>query len=698
MMDVFVLSFSFAAVAFSAFSALLAIHLRRNWAVGWLLSASLVTVIWAAAIIVLTVRQGDLARWAPVLDVGRNGAWLLFLAALLPRGGTNLLRLICLAIPPAGIATLGFQAIWPQSAGPLKDAPVLVMLLTALLGLLAIEQLYRNAARGERRVIGLLSLGLGGVFVFDLFVFSHALLLLSLDADLWSARGFVIALLSPLLVIGARRHRDLGQELYVSREMVFYAATLVAAGLYFMAMALVGYTINVRGGEWGRTLQAAFFIAALVLLVAVLFSVKLRSRLRVFVSKHFFRGRYDYRQEWLRLIATLADDNGGSAPERALRALARILESASGELWLREPGARDYVMTTALSETEGPVYAAEHPLPLFLHETNWIVDTRDYRESPETYGHAFRGVDDSMLAGHSVIVPVRHHDDLLGFARLDRPAAGRRLNYEDHDLLKTVGRQMGVFIAQERARDQLAQTRQFEAFNRMTAFLMHDLKNLMAQQALIVQNAPRLKHRPEFVDDAFRTVERSVQRMRKLLDQLQQGGTPSDQTRINLTPPLEEAVADAASRSPVPRLQIDEYCEVLGDRDKLSMVFAHAIRNAQDATPPDGRIDVHLYRRGGEVVVDICDTGCGMEASFIRERLFRPFDTTKGASGMGIGAYQVREYVESLGGRVEVDSAPGAGTQLKLCFPSGPGLVLPAWPDREGQTLGRHAEDATSIS
>jgi putative PEP-CTERM system histidine kinase len=200
----------------------------------------------------------------------------------------------------------------------------------------------------------------------------------------------------------------------------------------------------------------------------------------------------------------------------------------------------------------------------------------------------------------------------------------------------------------------------------MTAFLMHDLKNLMAQQALIVQNAPRLKHWPEFVDDAFRTIERSVERMRRLLEQLQRGASSAASTRVNLTPLLEEVVAEAADRKPQAELEIEleieAYCEVRADRDRLAMIFSHALRNAQDATPADGQVRVRLSRaESGEAVVEVADTGCGMDEVFLRERLFKPFDTTKGASGMGVGAYQIREYVTALGGRVEVHSALGAG-------------------------------------
>jgi signal transduction histidine kinase len=58
-----------------------------------------------------------------------------------------------------------------------------------------------------------------------------------------------------------------------------------------------------------------------------------------------------------------------------------------------------------------------------------------------------------------------------------------------------------------------------------------------------------------------------------------------------------------------------------------------------------------------------------MSPEFIRDRLFKPFDTTKGSKGMGIGAYQVREYVQSLGGRVLVESRENEGTRIELHLP-----------------------------
>jgi putative PEP-CTERM system histidine kinase len=243
------------------------------------------------------------------------------------------------------------------------------------------------------------------------------------------------------------------------------------------------------------------------------------------------------------------------------------------------------------------------------------------------------------------------------------------LDFKDHDLLKTAGQQIAVFLAQERSQEQLSETRQFEAFSKLTTFLMHDIKNLIAQQELVVGNARRFRQRPEFVDDAFNTIEGSVKRMRRLLERLQ-GVTERDHTsRLELQKVVRDACAACDDRQPKPRFAASENAFVTMDRDKLNMIVTHAIRNSQDATGPDGFIDVRVAADGAFASIEVLDTGVGMDADFVRNELFKPFSSTKGAQGMGIGAYQIRETVRAAGGEVEVISDVGRGTLLRMRIP-----------------------------
>jgi putative PEP-CTERM system histidine kinase len=200
---------------------------------------------------------------------------------------------------------------------------------------------------------------------------------------------------------------------------------------------------------------------------------------------------------------------------------------------------------------------------------------------------------------------------------------------------------------------------------------MHDLKNLIAQQELVVGNAQRFRHRPEFVDDAIATVKSGVERMRKVLEQLQ--GTARSESagsRVDVSKVLMEVRSHCADRMPVPTMNVPSSAVWVNiERDKFASVLTHLIRNAQDATPADGRIEVILQRAADELLISVIDSGRGMDHGFIRDRLFRPFDTTKGAGGMGIGAYQVRHVVRSAGGDVEVQSELGVGTTFRVRLP-----------------------------
>ena len=201
---------------------------------------------------------------------------------------------------------------------------------------------------------------------------------------------------------------------------------------------------------------------------------------------------------------------------------------------------------------------------------------------------------------------------------------------------------------------------------------MHDLSNLLAQQSLVVENAERFGHNPEFIDDAIGTISHSVTRMRRLMEQLSSVSKPPTKRRVNLCSTIDNAVERTAARQPVPVLtSCDLDIHVQADSERLSMVFEHLLRNAQEATPPDGEVRIAASASNGVARISITDTGSGMTREFIRTRLFTPFDSTKGSQGMGIGVYQAREYARSLGGQLEVTSEPDSGTEFVLHLPLG---------------------------
>ncbi|RMD78996.1 MAG: PEP-CTERM system histidine kinase PrsK, partial [Gammaproteobacteria bacterium] len=271
-----------------------------------------------------------------------------------------------------------------------------------------------------------------------------------------------------------------------------------------------------------------------------------------------------------------------------------------------------------------------------------------------------------------LVVPLFHREALLGFAVLARPRAPRELNWEDYDLLRTAGRQVASHLAQEQASEALAQARQMEAFGRLSAFVVHDLKNVAAQLRLVVANAERHRHNPAFVEDAMRTVGHAADKMERLLAQLRAGreATREPAVRVDLEALLERVAERAAGRRPVPEVEVqDGGLQAVAAAERLADVVGHLVQNAQEATPPDGRVVLRLRREGAEAVMEVEDTGCGMDEAFVRERLFKPFDSTKGREGMGIGAFEARAFVQASGGRLEVRSRPGEGTSFRIRLP-----------------------------
>jgi putative PEP-CTERM system histidine kinase len=261
----------------------------------------------------------------------------------------------------------------------------------------------------------------------------------------------------------------------------------------------------------------------------------------------------------------------------------------------------------------------------------------------------------------------------VGFLVLHEPPPPFHLTYEDRDLLKTVGRHVATQLAQHDADRRLAESRQFEAYNRLTAFMMHDLKNAVAQLGLVITNAQRHKHNPEFIDDAIATIANAVERMTRLIEQLRSSPSRARSQTVRIDELVRDAVARCSLRTPTPTLSVttDGPVHVEADPERFAAVLDHVLRNAQEATP-EGSVSVHLGVSQEEAMLVVRDTGAGMDAVFVRERLFRPFDSTKGSKGMGIGAYQAREYVTSVGGHVEVQSSPGAGTAFSIILPRVP--------------------------
>lgn len=639
-----------------------------------LLAAIIATAAWAALVLVAEITSSR--QWAAAAHVGdvlRYALWFAYFLRILPLHGAGTAKVasavaVSLVLAALGFALLGGSASHDQDA---SRAAIASSLALPVCGLLLLEQLVRILKSDSRWDVKPLLFGLIFVFVYDVYLFSEALLFGRFDADVLSTRTAIHALAVPFLLVTSRRGSDWISRLQVSRTAAFYSATLVLAGCYLLFMAGVGYYIRYFGGTWGRALQLGLLATALAILAVLVFSGAARSRLRVFVGKHFYSYRYDYREEWLRFTAMLsAKRSPQEMGELIVRGLAKMVECPGGSLWTRNGGDDRFSQTASWNTPQVPVgESLNSSLCDFLRSNGWVIDLDELRSSPRRYGNLalptwLLGTKNAWL-----VVPLLVGDELLGFVVLARPLAPQQLNWEVLDLLKTAGRQAAGYLAQMQATEALLDARKFEAFNRMSAFVVHDLKNIVAQLSLMLKNAERLHDNKEFQQDMLLTVESSLEKMRRLMLQLREGATPPGGSRgVEMIGIVGKLVSLAKSQGRTLESDATERLATRGHDERLERVLGHLVQNALDATPATGRVWVKCSRYSGQIKVEVGDTGAGMTEEFIRTRLFRPFNTTK-RNGMGIGTYESFQYIRELGGSIAVDSTPGQGTTITVLLP-----------------------------
>jgi putative PEP-CTERM system histidine kinase len=667
-----------------AFAGLTVFVLRHPSATGAKLNmaaATLTTALWAMATALgetndwLAWLQVDFDLGARALEVLRNAAWVLFALRLLiwttkreamvawlgPITGAVGVLLVLPAVADIWIALYPLQVDTAMA----QTAVFFTRLATALLGLALIENLARNTAMESFWSIKYLCFGLAGLFGYEFYLFSDALLFRKLDVNLLDARGAVALLMAPLFAIAMRRIPVGDFTLAPSRGMVFHTAVLFAAGLYLLAMGGAGYWIRTFGGSWGQILATVLLVGALLVLVILAASASIRARVKVFLARNLFASRYDYRDEWPRFINTITRDGGGrNLRERVIKAVANIVDSPGGALWQWDDATQRYCLATQWNY--GRLKGDEQfdgDLPGFMSERDWVVDLRQRDTMGCPPPPAWLASDPQAR----LVVPLMHHGQLLGMVVLQHPRAPRPLDWEDWTLLRIVGRQAASYLGEQEATQALNQAREMELFNRRFAFVVHDIKTLIAQLSLLLRNADKHGDNPAFQKEIILSVRESVDAMNRILAQINAERQKDQAQAITDLVPLVRGLVERRQTSGT-RLTVesqDPAMPVIGDETRLTAIFGHLVNNAVEAAGENGAVEVRLWRDAERARIEVRDNGPGMAPEFVRDELFRPFKSTKD-SGYGIGAFQCRELVRELRGQLTVSSVPGQGTVMRV--------------------------------
>ncbi|MCP5162003.1 MAG: PEP-CTERM system histidine kinase PrsK [Hahellaceae bacterium] len=551
---------------------------------------------------------------------------------------------------------------------------VLGQILVALLCLILLEQVWRNSFAYGRSSIKYLAIALAGIYGYDFFMYADALLLNEISPVLWDTRGIVNTLVAPLIAITLINSKKQPIEMQVSRQVVFNSSIISLAGIYLVVMSAGGYYVKYVGGTWGNALQVLFVFLAFIVLLFLFSSSKLRARLMVYISQNFFDYKYDYRDEWVKSTKLLTqNDANEDLSVRVIRVLAELVESRAGVLWFRNDEgnfvAKGYLNIAPIkhNQIDGNADIIE-----YFNESDWVIDLKEYIRDPTSYNLLEIPEVISNAEHPWLIIPLYQGASCVGLVMLCQPIAPIELNWENFDLIKVVSRQACSYLVQNDSQDRLAEAKQFDAVNKTSAFLVHDLKTVVAQLSLMVKNAERHKSKPQFIDDMINTTGHSVEKMTHLLAQLRNETTDEATETLNLWDVLRSVVAQHAKIMPAPELHEEKSNKPLlvkANANQLKSVIGHIVQNAQDATPKTGEISVTVKEAKDNAVIFIQDNGAGMSEAFIKDRLFKPFESTKGLTGMGIGAYQSREYIRKIGGTLSVTSEVGLGSCFSIKIP-----------------------------
>jgi putative PEP-CTERM system histidine kinase len=640
-------------------------------------AALALTACWALAVLSVGVTSVAAAVLFSVMQL----AWLWMLYRLFGHDardkGVGLIRPVVLALAFVELLQLALLAALQADDGTAAARAIAgysgtFRLLFCIGALVLVHNLYAGASQQARQVLGWPAAALALAWLYELNLWTIAYLGDGPPETLRDLRGLVMLAAGGMLAIGALRH-DGDLRFGPSRSFTFQSFSLLVIGGYFVGMVLVSRGLGYAGGEFARLAQMGFLALAGAIALAVLPSRRMRGWLRVTVTKHLFQHRYDYRAEWLRFTSTMGRAGPDSPPlgQRIVQAVADIADSPGGILLTPgDEGGFTLEARWQWQEIDVPGEGLSASGARFFEQSQFVVDLDDLRRGPvegiPESAHP-RWLMDEPTAW--ALVPLLHYERLVGAVVLARPAQARRLDWEDFDLLRVVGRQVASYLAEQASQDALGESRRFDEFNRRIAFVMHDIKNLASQLSLLARNAEKHAENPAFRADMLLTLRNSSEKLQSLLARLGRYGQHGAEALAPVA--IDDLLAQIADRNRGQHqvIVVDQSgCVAMADRDGLEQALVHLVQNAIEASPAENPVFIDVRAEQSQAVIAVVDSGSGMSPEFVRSQLFKPFHSSK-AGGFGIGAFEARELIRGMGGRLEVESREGLGTRFLVRLP-----------------------------
>ncbi|MYL98051.1 PEP-CTERM system histidine kinase PrsK [Novosphingobium sp. FGD1] len=673
---------------------------RFGTAGGAVVIALFVTALWSLAEAAATASAS--VSFAPSLaESSRNLGWLFVIYRLFASDGRHAslapIRPVIVALAFVEVLHLGVDYVLSRLTmeGEILriafEFNVMFRLLVTVGGLVLVHNLYAGAPREARAALRWPAGGLAALWAFDLNLYTIAYLAGNWPHEIAALRGLSSGALAACVAIGAFGNRD-DVRLRPSRAVTFQTFSLLVIGVYLVSMVAVAQWLSYAGGNFARLIELVFLTLATAGALVVLPSRRVRGWLKVTLAKHFFQHRYDYREEWLRFTRTIGSGGDQSAPlaERVVQSVADVFDSPAG--LLLTPGDQGELTLAARwnwPEIEVPADALGAPSLAHFERSGYIADLDDVRAGRSIGPGMDREDVPAWLLDHPrawAMIPLIHYERLVGMVVLARPQLARKFDWEDFDLLRVIGQQVASYLAENSSQEALAESARFDDFHRRIAFVMHDIKNLASQFSLLARNAELHAEKPAFRADMLVTLRNSSDKLNALLQRLSRYGTGAVEKLEQV--PAGQVLSVVMERFRAsPQVTVAQSCDltVMAHRHSLEQVLMHLVQNAIDASRPDVPVFLSLTREGASARFDVLDSGCGMTADFVRTRLFKPFVSTK-SGGFGIGAFEARELVRAMRGRLEVESREGFGSRFVVRLPLAAAPALndtPARPDQK---------------
>jgi putative PEP-CTERM system histidine kinase len=630
------------------------------WGTLTLVTKSFVPGVWVC--FSLTYSRGS-ARTLPAR------AWLLVLAALLIPIGMSLVFRDQLVL--ASPYTEPGADWWVPSNAADKILNGL-QLVAAVVILMNLEKTFRSAVGTMQWRIKFLVIGLGIVFGARIYTLSQALLF-SADVLVLNDLDTVALLIGCVLIVIAFVRSGFGEiDVYPSHAVLRTSLTFVLAGSYLFVVGVLAQVVARTGKAGAFQFQVLLVLMAFALLAMLLLSNRIRQKLHRIISRHFKRPQYDFRQIWTRVTQSMSNvfDQSGLCAAAA-KLISETFSVLSVSIWLLDEEDR---LAFAASTSKSGRDATDMLPKVDQNFASFRMLTKpfDLEKAKGDYAEGLRQISLSQFrtGGNPVCVPLCAGNRCTGFVILADRVGGTPYTVEELDLLKCMGDQIAVGLLNLRLTDEIARGKELEAFQAISAFFVHDLKNAASTLSLMLQNLPVHFDDPVFRQDVLRGIGETANRINAVIDRL----TALRHLELSLAEvDLNSVVDDAlkalngsANIKVTKRLVLQPKLRL--DRDQFGSVITNLLLNARDAVGPTGEIRIETTQNDKWAVVSISDNGCGMSPAFLNSSLFRPFQSTK-KKGLGIGMFQSKMIVEAHRGRITVDSEPAVGTTFRVMLP-----------------------------